>query len=264
MYEVSDRIRVEADGAVRVVTLNRPEQLNAVDFPMHRDLAQLWGHLAADREVRAIVLTGSGRAFCAGGDRALIRDTVHDPVERYATVQEAKRIVTEMMALPIPVVAAVNGPAVGLGCSLALLCDVVLMSERAYFADPHVSIGLVAADGGALAWPLYTSLLRAKEYVLTGDRIDAATAERIGLANRVVAPDDLQAAAQALAHRLAAKPRQALFDTKRALNIHLQRAVGAMMDFAFAAESESFALADFPSELSVGRDERHRPKGAGP
>jgi enoyl-CoA hydratase len=253
MYDLSDRVLVEADGPVRIVTLNRPDRYNAVDVPLHRDLATIWSRIAADREVRAVVLTGAGNAFCAGGDRELIRDTVTNAAERYATVQEAKRIVTEMIAFPIPLIAAVNGPAVGLGCSLALLSDIVLMSSTAYFSDPHVSIGLVAADGGALAWPAYTSLLRAKEYILTGDRIDAATAERIGLANRVVGPEELIAAASALAHRLARQPRQALFDTKRALNIHLNRAVTGVIDFAFAAESESFAIADFPSGRTSDR-----------
>lgn len=264
MYDVSDRIRVEEDGPLRRVVLNRPEQLNAVDFALHRDLATLWAQLAADREVRVVVLTGAGKAFCAGGDRALIAATTGDPAERFATVQEARRIVTELVAFPIPVIAAVNGPAVGLGCSLALLCDIVLMSSTAFFADPHVSIGLVAADGGVLAWPAYTSLLRAKEYVLTGDRIDAETAERIGLANRVVDPAELDAAATKLARRLAGKPRQALFDTKRALNIHLARTVSGVIDFAFAAESESFAIADFPPELLAEQPPDTRAKGVAP
>ena len=110
------------------------------------------------------------------------------PAERYETVEDARRIVHEMLAFPLPIVAAVNGPAVGLGCSLAMFCDVVLMSEFAYFAHPHVTVGLVAADGGVLTWPVMMSLLWAKEYILTGDRIDATNAFRMGLANHVLPP----------------------------------------------------------------------------
>lgn len=246
MYDLSDSVIVSADGPVRELTLNRPGAANAVDSAMHHDLAHVWSRIAADREAKVVVLTGGGRAFSAGGDRGLIKDAAAAPEARYAIVREARRIVTEMIAFPLPVVAAVNGAAVGLGCSLALLSDVVLMAENAFFSDPHVSIGLVAADGGALAWPVYTSLLRAKEYVLTGDRIDARTAERMGLANHVVPSGELRPAARDLAARLAGQPRQALLDTKRALNVHLARAVAGVIDFAFAAESESFAIADFP------------------
>jgi enoyl-CoA hydratase len=246
MRELSDGIAIAADGPLRVVTLNRPTSANAIDRELHRDLGAVWAILAEDAEARAVVLTGAGRAFCAGGDRSLIGDATVDAAQRRLIVAEARRIVTEMIAFPLPVVAAVNGAAVGLGCSLALFCDVVVMSDQAFFSDPHVSIGLVAADGGALMWPVYTSLLRAKEFVLTGDRIDAHTAERIGLANRVVAPADVLDTATEIGRRLAAQPRQALEETKRALNIHLDRAVRGVLDFALAAESESFVIADFP------------------
>ncbi len=154
-----------------------------------------------------------------------------------------------MMSFPKPIVAAVNGPAVGLGCSLAVLSDIVLMSDQAFYADPHVSLGVVAADGGALAWPLMMSLLRAKEYLFTGERIVPALAVELGLANRVVAAADLHAEANALAERLAAQPQRALRDTKRALNLHLMSAVNNVIDFAFASESETFALPEFRAFL---------------
>src|SRR5260221_12884219 len=111
-----------------------------------------------------------------------------------------------MVRFPLPVIAAVNGPAVGLGCSLAVACDLVFMSELAFLADPHVTVGLVAGDGGAALWPLLTSMLRAKEYLFTGDRIPATVAVELGLANRVVASDTLVADAIAVAHRLASMP----------------------------------------------------------
>jgi len=242
-------LTIDGDGAVRLVTINRPENFNAVNEALHDALADVWRVLQRDRDVRAVVLTGAGRAFSAGGDMEYLRRVASDADFRYRTMDGARRIVSEMTAFHKPVVAAVNGPAVGLGCSLAVLCDVVLMSDQAFFADPHVSLGVVAADGGVLAWPLMMSMLRAKEYLLTGDRIDPVTAERIGLANRVVAADELLVEAHSLAERLAAQPAQALWDTKRALNLHAQRTISTVVDFAFAAESETFAHADFHETL---------------
>src|SRR5690606_1016900 len=135
------------------------------------------------------------------------------------------------------------------GCSLAVMSDIVLISERAFFADPHVSIGLVAADGGALAWPLMMSMLKAKEYLFTGDRIDASRAVEFGLANRAVAPESLMSEALALGERLAGQPQRALRDTKRALNLHVSASVHAVLDFALSAESETFALDEFRAFL---------------
>jgi enoyl-CoA hydratase len=248
---IPDSIRVTSDGPIRTVTLYRPEHRNAVDHDMHTGLSLVWDMLARDREARAVVLTGAGSSFCAGGDMSLLEYAQADADQRYSLVADARRIATEMAGFPLPVVAAVNGPAVGLGFSLAILSDVVLMSESAFFADPHVSIGLVAADGAALCWPLLASLLKAKEYLLTGDRIDASTAERLGLANRVLAPDAVLPQAHELALRLAGQPTRALRDTKRILNIHLRHALAQTADFAFAAESETFALPEMADRLAV-------------
>ncbi|OBI15767.1 enoyl-CoA hydratase [Mycobacterium sp. E2327] len=246
---------ISGEGPVRQVTLNRPDQLNSVSPGLHRSLATVWRDLSEDDEIRAVILTGAGRAFSAGGDFDLIARIAREAEFRYDLLAEARQIVREMVAFPVPIVAAVNGPAVGLGCSIAVLCDIILISDQAYFADPHVSLGVVAADGGVLAWPAYMSLARAKQYLYTGDRIDAVTAERIGLANEVVPHDELMDRAQALAARLAAQPRQALKDTKRVLNVHLERMISSVIDFAFAAESETFALPSFSERLEKMRRE---------
>ena len=248
---------VEGTGSVRTVTMNRPDWMNAVNEELHSALADVWAGLRDDDEVGAVVLTGAGRAFSAGGDMDFLNRVSNDPDFRYRSMAEARRIVTELIAFPKPVIAAVNGPAVGLGCSLAVLSDVVFMSERTFMADPHVTLGLVAADGGALAWPLVMSMLRAKEYLLTGDRIDAATAERLGMANHVVPAEEVLPSAHALARRLADQPKQALRDTKRALNMHVTAAVGNVIDFAFAAEAETFALPTFREQLDSYTTERN-------
>lgn len=245
----ADVLLVEGSGPVRRVTLNRPECLNAVNADLHSALAGVWARLRDDDEVRAVVLTGAGKAFSAGGDMDYLVKVSSDPDFRYRTMGDARRIVSEMLAFPKPVIAAVNGPAVGLGCSLAVLSDVVFISDQTFMADPHVTLGIVAADGGVLAWPLVMSMLRAKEYLMTGDRIGAVEAERLGLANHVVPADELLTQAHALAERLADQPAQALWDTKRALNMHMNAAIGKVMDFAFSAESETFALPQFAASL---------------
>lgn len=260
-YDLPAELRIDGDGAVRVLTFNRPDRFNAVNGRLHRALADVWEQIARDRDARVVILTGAGKAFSAGGDLGFLKQTSEDPVFRFENMREARRIVTEMVSFPLPVISAVNGPAVGLGCSVALLGDIVLMAEESYFADPHVSIGLVAADGGALCWPLLTSMLRAKEYLFTGDRIHANQARELGLANRVVAKEQLLDEAHALASRLAEQPQHALRDTKRALNLHLQAAVRNVMDFAFAAESETFASDDFRKGITGlgGADRKNEP-----
>jgi enoyl-CoA hydratase/carnithine racemase len=244
-----DEIEVVADGPLRIITLNRPDALNAVNDPLHTGLARLWPRLSEDYGARAAVLTGAGRAFSAGGDFGYLEELSRDPVLRAKTIAHGRDLVLGMARARVPVVAAVNGPAVGLGCSLVALSDVVYMAESAYLADPHVQIGLVAADGGPLTWPLHTSLLLAKEYALTGARIGAARAAQMGLANHVVA--DPLTDALACAKRVAGLPRQAVESTKRLLNLHLERAVLASLDFATTAEEQSFGTEDFRSILAV-------------
>jgi enoyl-CoA hydratase len=157
---------------------------------------------------------------------------------------DAKTIVTSMVACRIPVVAAVNGPAVGLGCSIVALSDIVYIAESAHLADPHVLVGLVAADGGAITWPLLTSLQLAKEYAFTGDRITAERAAQIGLANHVVPDGEALNAALECAERLLEVPHQALLDTKRAMNMHLERTVLNVLDYALVTEDRSFTSDD--------------------
>ncbi len=173
MYDLPDSIVVEADGPVRVVRLNRPDDLNATNHELHEGLADLWPQITLDRDCRSAVITGNGRAFSAGGDYQYLDQLSNDRALRQVTVETGKRIVLNMIACRVPVVAAVNGPAVGLGCSLVSLSDMVYMARSAHLADPHVLVGLVAADGGPITWPLHTSLMLAKEFAFTGDRITA-------------------------------------------------------------------------------------------
>ncbi|MFI6223758.1 enoyl-CoA hydratase/isomerase family protein [Nocardia salmonicida] len=235
-YDLPDELIVECDGPIRTVVINRPHELNAVNKALHWALANVWRQLAADPEAGVVILTGAGRAFSAGGDLDWITSFLDDPLARDESIREGAQIIEEMLRFPLPVIAAVNGPAIGLGGSLAVLCDVVLISERAYLADPHVAVGLVAGDGGAAFWPLLTPILRSREFLFTGDRISAATAVELGLATRSTAPDALLTEAQALARRLAALPPEAVRGTKRIVNMYLSQALGGPMQAGFAAE----------------------------
>ena len=173
MYDMPTEVDVQADGPLRIITLNRPESLNSVNDALHHGLAKLWQRMSDDQSARAAVITGAGRAFSAGGDFVYLNELAGDAALRAKTIADGREIVLGMARCRIPVVAAVNGPAVGLGCSLVALSDIVYIAEDAYLADPHVQVGLVAADGGPLTWPLHISLLLAKEYALTGTRIRA-------------------------------------------------------------------------------------------
>jgi len=248
MYDLPDVIEVRADGPIRIITLNRPDALNAVNDDLHTALAQLWPRLDEDREARAAVITGAGKAFSAGGDFAYLAELAGDADLRAKTIAHGRAIVLGMVRLRIPVVAAVNGPAVGLGCSLVALSDIAYIAETAYLKDPHVQVGLVAADGGPLTWPLHTSLMLAKEYALTGAKITAERAREMGLVNHIVA--DPLAEALACAKRMAELPRQAVESTKRMLNMHLERAVLATLDYANIAEDLSFQTADFQATIA--------------
>ncbi|MDV7241003.1 MULTISPECIES: enoyl-CoA hydratase/isomerase family protein [Rhodococcus] len=248
MYDMPEEIDVRSDGALRIITLNRPDALNAVNDGLHTGLARLWPQLSEDRDARAAVLTGSGKAFSAGGDFAYLAELAADRELRARTIAHGRELVLGMARCRIPVIAAVNGPAVGLGCSLVALSDIVYMAETAYLADPHVQVGLVAADGGPLTWPLQISLLQAKEYALTGARIPAAKACELGLANHMVA--DPLSEALACAKRIAEQPRQAVESTKRLLNMHIERAVLATLDYAMTAEELTFQSDDFQTNIA--------------
>jgi enoyl-CoA hydratase len=207
------------DGAVLLVTLHRPDALNAIGARMRAELARLWADLARDAETRAVVVTGAGRAFCAGGDLKEL-----DAADPEAIARDTWRMVSGILELDRPVVAAVNGAAVGGGLALALACDVAVAAEDAQLVDGHVSVGLVPGDHAILTWPLLTSMAKAKYHLLTGEPLTGAEAERIGLVAAAVPRDDVLPAALDLAARLARGSGPAIRGTKRALATHVLRA----------------------------------------
>ena len=248
-YEGYDSIRFERlDGDVLRITLANPRnKLNAVDAEMHQDLRRLFEELKTEDAARAILLTGSGRAFSAGGDFGWMRSVSYDDL--HAMRCEGKQIVWNLLDVEIPIVAAVNGAAVGLGATLALLTDVIFMADHAKLADPHVQVGIVAGDGGAVIWPLVLGPAQAKRYLMTGDTLTAAEAERIGLIAGTVPADELQDVALAFARRLAAGAPLAVRYTKAAVNQLVKQSLTTAFDYSMALELVTFASADHREAL---------------
>ena len=262
--EHNPAVQVQRDGPLRIVTLNRPQTLNAFDREMQAELPRVLTELSRDREARAVVLTGAGRAFSAGGDIANFPLNAADLYHRRAGLREGRRLFDELISLHLPVVAAVNGPAVGLGCTVATACDIVFMAQDTFLADPHVTVALVAGDGGAVTWPALTSLLKAKQYLLTGDRIPAQEAVAIGMANFAVPAGELMDAAIAFARRLASLPPQAVQDTKLVLNQILRERAVSVLPFGLAAESQSsdtVEYAEAPARFEAQRAARRGDPG---
>jgi enoyl-CoA hydratase/carnithine racemase len=237
--DLPEGIDVAREGRLCVVTLNRPDDRNASTTEMLFSFAGLFDAIASDEEVGVVILTGAGSAFSAGADFNFFVRSLDDPVFARRVQENARRVLRSIIDLPVPVIAAVNGPAVGFGATLATLCDLVLMSERAFIVEPHVNIGLVVGDGISFAWPLYTGLMRAKELIFTGDRITAEQAVAYGLATRVVEPDALMEEARALAEKLLAQPRNALRETKKIMNMHLRDSATRVLDVTLQAQLQA-------------------------
>ena len=249
-------LHFERDDAVLRITIDHPDSdLNAVDGLLHGELTRLFRELKREDDARAIVFTGRGRAFSAGGSFDWF-PTLKDLTALEHLRRDAKQMIWDLLEVEIPIVAALNGPAIGLGASLALLCDVIYMADSATLADPHVRVGIVAGDGGTAIWPITVGPARAKEYLLTGDPVRADEAERIGLVNHVVPADQLQDEALAFAKRLAAGAPLAVRYTKQAINKLVKDALNTAFDAATALEIVTFHSDDHKEALASIAEKR--------
>jgi enoyl-CoA hydratase len=229
-------IRLEREGDILVATIDRADSpVNAVDATLHAELAELFRTLKTEAEARAVLLTGGDMAWLPSL-RTL--DTIH------ALRREAKQIVWDMLDVEIPIVCGLNGAAAGLGASVALLCDVIVMAETAVIVDPHVRIGLVAGDGGAAVWPLLLGPLAAKRHLLLGEPLTAADALRLGVASEVCPAGQVGERARDWARRLAAGAPLAVQGTKIAVNAQLKQALLTSFDVSTAMEMLCFGSAD--------------------
>jgi enoyl-CoA hydratase len=208
---------------VLLVTLNRPEVLNAANVTMHREMSDVWGVIDNDDEVAVSVITGAGRAFSAGGDLEMIEEMTRDYDALLVQWRDAGAIVERMLDARKPVVSAINGVAVGAGLAVALLADVSIVAESARLSDGHVRLGVAAGDHAALLWPMLCGFARAKYYLLTGDFLDGREAERIGLVTKCVADDRVIDEALQIAERLAEGSATAVQWTRKVLNQHMRQ-----------------------------------------
>ena len=255
-YAPTPYLLVETDGPVTILTMNNPDMRNAFVDELHEAMQEIWMHLSNDDSVRAVVLTGAGTAFSAGGNIPDFIRSYEDPDHRRKALRGAKRLMDAMTEFPKPVVTAVNGAAVGLGCNVALGGDLVLMAERAFMADTHVSIGLVAGDGGAVIWPALIGFARAKEFLMTGDMITAPEAARMGLINHAVPAAELDDKVMLLANRLAKGALLAIRWTKRSVNLQLRDIVNRVLDPSVAYEAVSNRTSDHKEAVDAFLDKR--------
>ncbi|MCU1362148.1 MAG: Enoyl-CoA hydratase/isomerase [Ilumatobacteraceae bacterium] len=267
-YSRYQHLIVDVVDNIATITMNRPERLNAINDQLHRELRDVWIDMGRDDRVDAIILTGSGRAFCAGGD---VKDlhSVDEPFgggrkkEPLAVMAaDARRLANEMLDVEQPIIAAVNGDAFGLGANIALLCDIVIMADDARIADTHVNVGLVAGDGGAVIWPILIGPHRAKEFLMRGTRLTGAEAAAMGLINRAVPRAEVLAQAQELATELAAGAPLAIRWTKYSVNKALKHAMNLVFDVSIAFELTSMKSADHREGIAAFNEKR-KPKFTG-
>ena len=235
--ETSPKMTLTVDGHVAELTLNSPETQNAFDAEAHERFAGAIETLRHAEDVRAVVLASTGDDFSAGGNLDFMLRAHDDPAFLLRSVEEGRAMLAGLLDLAVPVIAAVQGPAIGLGATVAFACDMVVAARPAFFADPHVRIGLAAGDGGCLVWPQAVGSMRARRYLLTGDRLSAEDAYQFGLVTDLVEqPGDALPAARQLAAKVASFAPLAVRGTKRALaNLTRARAV-EVVDLALSYE----------------------------
>jgi len=249
-------IVLSREGRLLRVTLNRPEAMNAVNLELHDELPEALWFAQGDTGSDVVVLTGAGRAFSAGGDIAHIEKNANNPHLFDHEARQAKRIIQTLLDIDKPVICRLNGHAVGLGATLALMCDIIFAADTAKIGDPHVGLGLVAGDGGAAIWAQRIGLARAKEFLFTGDLIKAPEAAAIGLINKAVPADELDALVDGFCHKLLNGAMQAIRWTKILTNLELKRIATAVMDAGIAYESVSVRTPDHREGVAALKEKR--------
>lgn len=261
-YNRYETISFERHGRILRMTLDRPEVMNAVNCQLHYELARVFYDVAMDPEADIVVLTGAGRAFCAGGDIAWLQEAIDVPANFERIAVEAKQIIFGILDCEKPIVCRLNGDAVGLGATVALFCDIIVASETARIGDLHVNIGLTAGDGGAIIWPQLIGYPRAKEFLMTGKLITGKEAAELGLVNYAVPLEELDTKTDAMVDKLASGPTKAVRWSKVAVNVGLKQLAHGMMDASIAYEAMTNFSADHQEGMNAFREKR-KPKFTG-
>jgi enoyl-CoA hydratase len=259
IYDTYKYLLVENKDGIATVTINKPESLNAVTPDVHTELEYIWIDLARDPDIKAIVLTGAGRAFSAGGDVKAMAARAQTPYgNKYALAVPSRtlRIFEHMLSTPQPIIAAVNGDALGLGMTLALFADISIVADDARLGDTHIKVGLVAGDGGAVIWPLIIGVQKAKEFLMRGKPVRGHEAAAMNLVNHAVPKDQVLAKAQEMAAEIAANPFWAVSWTKLSVNKMIKQQLNLIMDSSIAYESLTMMTNDYKEATSAFAEKR--------
>ncbi|MBU0991589.1 MAG: enoyl-CoA hydratase/isomerase family protein [Proteobacteria bacterium] len=233
-YKNYKYILVERVGKILRLTLNRPDRLNAVNPEMHTEITNIFHDIRGDRDADVITITGAGRGFCAGAD---LKEPLPTDKEKLDIVfKEAREILINILEIEKPIISGLNGPATGLGATLALFPDIVVASDRAKIGDTHVKVGLTAGDGGAVIWPILVGVNKAKELLMTGRVITALEAKEIGLVNYVVPHEALDNKVMEIAQELANGHKMAIQSTKKAVNLYIKWMLNQVFDYSCTME----------------------------
>jgi enoyl-CoA hydratase len=255
-YSKYQHLLVDVKDRIALVTINRPDKMNATNARLHWELSKIWLDLAEDDDVRVTVITGAGKAFSAGGDFQVLEEGIGNADVVAQLFKEDRDIVHNMINIDKPIISAINGYAVGAGCAVALMADISIAGESARLLDGHIVLGVAAGDHAAMIWPLQMGMAKAKLYLLTGEAIDGTEAERIGLVSKVVPDDELMSTAMTIAEKLARGPAQAIQWTKQALNQWLRQAAITSYDYSAALEMLGFMGPDVKEGLAALKEKR--------
>lgn len=255
-YSKYDRISVVLDGGILRVTLNNPEKRNIIDDDTNKQLADSIQDATFDSDVKVVLIAAEGPVFSAGGDMIRMQKKIDDTGLFYRGIANSRRLVFAALDCPKPIVAKVQGDAVGLGATLALMCDLVVVAEDAKILDPHVNVGLVAGDGGALIWPQLVGYARAKRYLLLGDPIMGREAADIGLVSMAVPKEELDEVVEKFVRRFARSALQSVSGTKMTINAPLRQAAQSLMDIGMAYEGLSNITKDHQEAVTAFREKR--------
>ena len=251
-------LKIDIDSEIATVTINRPDVLNGLHPEAHLEMESIWQDLNADDAVKVAILTGAGSAFCAGGDLKDMESRLDGNPSGGSGISaaSARRIIYNLLDFEKPLIGAVNGHAIGLGATLALLTDIVVSSDKAKWGDPHINIGLVPGDGGLAIWTVLIGPNKAKEMMMMGSTIDAESADRLGLINHLVSDDDVMETSLSLARDLCHGPQVALRGTKVSVNNWIKAQFSSLFEVSLAAELESIKHPDFSEGVKAAVEKR--------